>query len=230
MFNDYSDFETGADDEGRLGPARAAQQGWLTVTQLKRGALISLGLAALIGVYLTMVGGWSILALGVLSLLSAVAYTAGPLPLAYVGLGDLFVVLFFGFGAVGGTYIVQAGELSLPTPVLMWGWGVGALATAILVVNNLRDREGDARVGKRTLAVRFGARVARLEYTLLLTSAFVWPALQGVWPPLLLTPLAAWLTLKVWREDGAALNPLLGRTAQLELLYCLSGAIGVLYS
>jgi 1,4-dihydroxy-2-naphthoate octaprenyltransferase len=227
LVNDYSDFEKGADDDARLGPARAAAQGWLSVRDLKRGAALSLALAALIGVYLTSVGGAPILALGVASLLSAVAYTAGPFPLAYVGLGDLFVLMFFGGGAVGGTYYLLAADLS--AGALAAGGAVGALATAILVVNNLRDREGDARVGKRTLAVRFGARAARLEYSALLAVAFSlvgWrAAVEGdiAWlAPLVTLPLALRRALQVWRTDGAALNPLLGATARLELLFCLA--------
>jgi len=222
LVNDYSDFISGADDGERLGPARAAQKGWLSVEELKRGALVSLGLAGLTGVYLTYVAGWPILVLGLLSLLCAVAYTAGPFPLAYLGLGDVFVLLFFGFGAVGGTYYVQAQRL--PLELLGWGWSVGVLATAILVVNNLRDRVGDALVNKRTLAVRFGATATRLQYSALTLSAFIWPALCGAWLPLALTPVALLLCVQVWRLDGGALNPLLGRTALLELAFCLLSA------
>ena len=231
LVNDYSDFETGADDENRLGPARAAQKGWLSVKQLKRGAQWSLALAGLTGVYLTWVGGWPILVLGILSIICAIAYTAGPLPLGYVGLGDVFVMIFFGFGAVAGTYFVQAGSVTLH--VWPWCWAVGALATAILVVNNLRDRVGDETVGKRTLAVRFGPEFARLQYTLLVLSAFAVPGYH-FWSlsstcdsepwialtPFLVLPLGVLLIRQVWTTDGEALNPLLGRTALLELLFC----------
>ena len=228
LVNDYSDFEKGTDDETRLGPARAAAQGWLSPTQLKKGAIVSLILAALCGVYLTFIGGWPILVLGLASLISAVAYTAGPFPLAYLGLGDLFVLLFFGFGAVGGTTWLLCAE-ALPPETWIAGANVGALATAILVVNNLRDRHGDARNQKNTLAVRFGASFARWEYTLLVfgalaTNLYVAYSLQSwAWLcPMLLLPLA-WLRVRqIWRLDGRALNPLLGQTAQLELLYCFS--------
>ena len=236
LVNDYSDFETGADDENRLGPDRAAQKGWLSVEQLKRGAQVSLALAGLTGAYLTWVGGWPILVLGVLSIICAIAYTAGPFPLGYLGLGDVFVMLFFGFGAVAGTYFVQAG--TVPEHVWPWCWAVGALATAILVVNNLRDRVGDASVGKRTLAVRFGASFARLQYTLLVVSAFAVPgysylSISGscnteAWIalcPLVVLPLGIMLIYKVWATDGEALNPLLGQTAGLELLFCLLATV-----
>ncbi|MBM4292541.1 MAG: 1,4-dihydroxy-2-naphthoate polyprenyltransferase [Deltaproteobacteria bacterium] len=235
LVNDYSDFEKGADDDARLGPARAAARGWLSVRDLKRGAALSLGLAALLGVYLTAVGGAPILALGVASLLSAVAYTAGPLPLAYVGLGDLFVLLFFGLGAVGGTYYLLAGALS--AGALAAGAAVGALATAILVVNNLRDRHGDARAGKRTLAVRWGATAARVEYSVLLAAAFAfvgWRAAaegDAAWlAPLAALPLALHRARQVWVTDGAALNPLLGATARLELIFCLALSVALALS
>lgn len=228
LVNDYSDFMSGADDAERVGPARAAQKGWLSVDELKRGALVSLGLAGLTGVYLTIVAGWPILMLGLMSLLCAVAYTAGPFPLAYLGLGDLFVLLFFGFGAVGGTYFVQAS--ALPLELAGWGWSVGALATAILVVNNLRDRVGDAQVNKRTLAVRLGPTAARLQYSALALSAFIWPSLCGLWLPLTLTPIALILCVQVWRLDGADLNPLLGKTALLELVFCGLSAASLAWS
>ena len=239
LINDYSDFERGADDETRIGPARAAAQGWLTPAQLKRGAVYSLVSAGLIGVYLTAVGGWPILALGTASLIAAYAYTAGPLPLAYVGLGDLFVILFFGWGAVGGTVWLLTGVLTLDTFIA--GGSVGALAAAILVVNNLRDRHGDAASGKRTLAVRFGATAARVEYTALVLGALIALAGWGVygveavdasarwawWAPLLVTPLALMRVRQVWTHDGVALNPLLGATAQLELIVCLLLSVGL---
>lgn len=233
LVNDFSDFEKGTDDDHRLGPARAAAQGWLSAMELKRAAILCLALAGVCGIYLTWIGGWPILALGLASLLCAVAYTAGPFPLAYLGLGDLFVLLFFGLGAVvGTTWLLCA---SLTPPEAWWSGGaVGALATAILVVNNLRDREGDQRHDKRTLAVRFGARFARLEYTVLVGSALLislgLALTTGDWgwgTPLLITPLAVQRIRQVWRTDGAALNPLLGATAQLELLFCLCLTLGL---
>lgn len=235
LVNDYSDFERGADTENRLGPARAASQGWLSVDQLKRGAMICFGFAILDGVYLTWIGGWPILILGVLSVLCAIAYTAGPFPLGYRGLGDLFVMIFFGFGAVCGTYYLQA--QTLHSSLFAASWAVGALATSILVVNNLRDRVGDQQVGKRTLAVRFGETFTRWQYTLLMLSAFIVVIIEGlnqqqVWGwsvPLLLLPFAVLRVREIWRLDGAALNPLLGKTAQLELLFCLFLSGGLLW-
>ena len=227
LINDYADFERGTDNDDRIGPARAAAQGWLTAQDLKRAALLSLGGAALLGGYLTWVGGWPILILGILSIICAYAYTTGPFPLAYLGLGDVFVLLFFGLGAVGGTTWLLTADLGWHD--YLTGLAVGALATAILVVNNLRDREGDADNNKRTLAVRFGARFARLEYTFAVGGAFLavsflaWDMKSWGWAtPLIIAPLAVQRIRQVWRADGADLNPLLGQTAQLELLFCLT--------
>jgi 1,4-dihydroxy-2-naphthoate polyprenyltransferase len=231
LVNDWADFRRGADGADRLGPARAVAQGWLTARQVAVGAAVSLTLAAAVGVYLVGVGGWPILALGLASLVCAVAYTAGPFPLGYHGLGDLFVLLFFGLGAVGGTYFVQAGALN--AEVVAAGTALGLLATAILVVNNLRDRAGDARAGKRTLAVRFGARFTRLEYVLCVVGAYALAAglaASGRWGwalTALSLPLAVAATRGVLRTDGAALNPLLGATARLELVFGLLAAVGV---
>ncbi|MGM0578868.1 MAG: 1,4-dihydroxy-2-naphthoate polyprenyltransferase [Myxococcota bacterium] len=234
LANDASDFLNGADGEDRLGPARAAQKGWLGVRQVVAGAGVTLGLALLVGIYLAGVGGWPIVAIGVAGLASAVAYTAGPVPLGYVGLGDPLVLAFFGPAAVGGTYLVQAGHV--PAHVWLASLPVGLLATAILVVNNLRDRHTDARAGKRTLAVRLGARGARIEYALLLLVSFAVPpavVAAGLGGPGWLLPLLAIpVAWRRWRTvattDGAALNPELGGTARLELIFGLLLGAGVL--
>jgi 1,4-dihydroxy-2-naphthoate octaprenyltransferase len=229
LVNDYADFQKGTDREDRLGPARAAAQGWLSVDDLKKGAIFCLIIAFLLGIYLSYHGGLGILILGICSLMAAVAYTAGPFPLAYLGLGDLFVLLFFGLGAVGGTYYLQAQTLSMLS--LFAGLAVGSLATAILVVNNLRDRISDEKSHKRTLAVRFGAKWTRIEYTILIAFAFLFCSVT-FWQiqtsmryaflvPLILLPRAVKLVRLVWMKDGVELNPLLGQTAQLEMFYCL---------
>jgi 1,4-dihydroxy-2-naphthoate octaprenyltransferase len=225
--NDYFDHRKGADTPDRVGPARAVASGWIQPHQMAIATAISLGLAFAVGLYLIDVGGWPILAIGISSLVCAVAYTGGPLPLAYVGLGDLFVLLFFGLAAVVGTYWVQAA--AAPAHVWMAGTSVGLLATAILVVNNLRDRFTDAKASKRTLAVRLGATAARWEYTLLQIGAFggvaVGALLGWVGPGWMLAwlalPLAVWEAKGVWTKDGAALNPHLGGAARVELLFGL---------
>ena len=155
LVNDYADFERGADGEARLGPARAASSGWFTPAQLRRGAALALGCAAVVGLYLVAQGGIWIAAAGALALVAAWAYTAGPAPLGYRGFGDLLVFVFFGLFAVTGTHAVQAQAFS--AAALGSAIPVGLMATAILAVNNLRDLEGDAAVGKRTVAVRLGA-------------------------------------------------------------------------
>jgi 1,4-dihydroxy-2-naphthoate polyprenyltransferase len=234
--NDYHDHVRGADSPDRRGPLRASASGLLPPRRVLGAAFASFALAVAVGAYLIAVAGWPILVIGLLSLASGWAYTGGPYPLGYHGWGELFVLAFFGFVAVGGTYYVQ----SLHWPgVDAWAAaaGVGALAAAILVVNNLRDRETDARAGKRTLAVRLGDRGTRLEYVLLLTAAYAVTA--GLYllleKPLLLLPLAslplaAWLISRLWREhDPRRLNPLLPRTAQLLTLYGLLLAAGVAF-
>ncbi len=232
LVNDVEDFERGADDEHRMGPARAVEQGLLSAAQVRRGAILSFAAAALFGGYLVYLVGWPILLLGVISILSGIAYTAGPWPLAYLGLGDVFVFLFFGLGAVGGTYFVQTGTVT-PT-VLLSGTAIGALATAILAVNNTRDVDNDRRAGKRTLAVRLGEQATRAEYAAMIALAFAIPfALYArLGSTALLLPLVAatWaivLVRRVYRSNGPALNPLLGDTARLELLQHAGSAVGL---
>ena len=187
--NDVFDFEKGADTGDRLGPLRAVQAGLLEPAQMRRGMVVAFGLAVLCGLYLTYVAGWPIVAIGILSILSGIAYTGGPYPLGYHGLGDLFVMLFFGFVAVPGTAFVNLGYV----PEVAW-WAalpVGALATNILVVNNVRDRETDRAAGKRTLVARFGRTFGVAEYVLLLFVAYAVPPLlllQGYGSLFLLVP------------------------------------------
>ena len=157
FYNDYADFQHGADTESRLGPARATQRGWLTPQQMRHGAWGAFLASALAGLYLVSIGGWPILLLGLLSIAMGFAYTGGPFPLAYHGLGELAVFVFFGFGAVCGTYFLQTGSIS--DVCLAAAAALGALASAILVVNNLRDVQTDQAAGKNTLAVRFGVLV-----------------------------------------------------------------------
>ncbi|MEM7410177.1 MAG: 1,4-dihydroxy-2-naphthoate polyprenyltransferase [Myxococcota bacterium] len=233
--NDFADAEKGADTEARQGPPRAVQQGWLTAHQMRRGAVLAFGLAFLVGLYLVAVGGWPILALGLVSIAAGYAYTGGPYPLGYHGLGDVAVFLFFGLGAVCGTVWVQLGTL----PLEAW-WAalpVGALATAVLCVNNLRDVATDRVAGKRTLAVRFGETAARAEYTGLVALALgvplVWWLLldaQWIWLPLLCAPPAIGLVRALRRERGSALNPILERTARLALLFSAFFAAGIALS
>lgn len=231
--NDVFDYEKGADGESRLGPPRAVASGLLSPRQMRRGLAAVLVAAVLCGAVLAWQVGWPIVAIGIASLLSAVAYTGGPYPLGYHGLGDVFVLGFFGFVAVGGTSYVHLGTV----PPLAWltALAVGGLATNILVVNNLRDRESDLVAKKRTLAVRFGRTGALVEYALftavaLATPVVAWSAgLTG--PAVLLGCLPGPLLLRnFWttrRSEGRDLNVALVSTARAVFIYaaCLSGGI-----
>ena len=199
--NDLGDFERGTDTPERVGPLRVTTAGLLSAGDVKRGIVVVLALAAVCGVYLILVGGWPILAVGLLSMLAAVAYTYGPIPFGYYGLGDLATFVFFGFVAVVGTYYVQAAATASPTaPLLVWIAAIpmGALVTAILVVNNVRDADTDRAAGKRTLAVTLGRRGARIEYVIMLALAYAVPFVlwlgfgMSLWVllPLLTIPLA----------------------------------------
>jgi 1,4-dihydroxy-2-naphthoate octaprenyltransferase len=234
LANDVFDFKKGADTSGRTGPLRVTQAGLLTPNQVLGGVILTFGLAAVIGLYLILVGGWPILVIGVLSILSGIAYTGGPFPLGYKGLGDLFVFLFFGFAAVCGTYYVQAGSLSVAA---IWAAvPMGALTTNILVVNNLRDIASDRAVGKRTMAVRLGVKGARVEYVLLLVLTYASPVLMWGTGVTTAWVLAAWLSLPwvvsptklVFRAEGRILNQALAEAARLELVYGLALSLGLI--
>ncbi len=234
LANDVFDFEKGADTEARIGPPRATQLGLLTPRQMKRGMLVVFGLALLVGLYLTAVAGPAIVAIGLVSIAAAVAYTGGPWPLGYHGLGDLAVFVFFGVVAVTGTVFVQLGQV--PPLAFVASIPVGALATAILVVNNLRDIETDRAAGKRTLAVRLGRRAARGEWALLVGSAYGLASLPWLLLGASAWVLLCWLTLplagKLGRvifsqETGPPLNAALAGTAQLSLFFSLLFAAGL---
>lgn len=245
--NDVFDHEKGADTHERLGPTRATQAGLLTARQVRAGMLVTIALTLPIGLYLAAVGGAPILAIGVASILSGVAYTGGPYPLGYHGLGDVFVFVFFGLVAVCGTTYVQLGAL----PPLAWlaAIPVGAIATAVLVVNNVRDRETDVRAGKRTLAVRLGRRAGVIEYALLFVAAYAVPAALAFAPvraavlagrppgdlpwvllPLLTLPVAARLLRVLATTDGRPLNACLASTAKLLLAFSVLFAAGLVLS
>jgi 1,4-dihydroxy-2-naphthoate octaprenyltransferase len=188
---------------------------------VERGAWLAFGLAFLMGIGLAAVGGWPIVALGLASLVAGAAYSGGPRPLSHLPLGELFVFLFFGLAAVGGSYYLQAQEIT--ARALLAGAVMGLPAAAVLVVNNYRDRHTDARAGRRTLAVLLPAKASRREYALLmLAPLLLMPWLfQGGWPmltPALLLPPALRLVARLFREEGAALNGVLAGTAGFQLL------------
>jgi 1,4-dihydroxy-2-naphthoate octaprenyltransferase len=233
--NDVFDFDKGADGPDRLGPTRAVAAGLITPRAMRLAMALTFVLATLVGIYLVGVAGWPIVAIGLCSIAAAVAYTGGPYPLGYHGLGEVFVFLFFGLVAIGGTYFVQVGRID--TRALAHAIPIGVLASAIIVVNNLRDRVSDARVGKRTLAVRLGREGTLTEYRVFLIVAYamplVWWMMDGntraLWMclPWLSAPLAIATERRLRHTDGAALNPLLGETARLLAIYGLLSALGV---
>lgn len=234
LANDVFDFKKGADTHERLGPPRVTQMGLLAPNQVLIGMCVALGLAALIGLYLIYVGGWVILVIGILAILCAIAYTGGPFPLGYLGLGEVFVFLFFGLAAVCGTYFVQAGTVS----PLAWLAAIplGLLACAILVVNNLRDIDTDRAAGKKTLAVRFGVNATTWEYRVFLALAYLIPLTFVFFDFELLWVLLSWGSLPLARpllrlvqnERGRALNAALAGTARLEFVYALLFASGLI--
>jgi 1,4-dihydroxy-2-naphthoate polyprenyltransferase len=231
--NDLFDFLRGVDTAARVGPVRVTQAGLLTPRQVRAGMWTVFAVAALIGVYLIRVGGWPVVLIGLAAILAAIAYTGGPFPLGYHGLGEVFVFLFFGLAAVGGTYYVQAGTMRAAA----WWASVpmGLLAVAIIVVNNLRDIATDRAAGKQTLAVRFGERGTEAEYLALVAVAYLAPvamwatraASAWVLLALLSLPLVPPLFRRLRRERGRALNGVLAGTARLELVYGLLFALGL---
>lgn len=231
LANDVFDFKKGTDTAERTGPMRVTQAGLLTPRQVMTGMGTIFMLATLIGLYLVYVGGWPILIIGVLAIVSAIAYTAGPFPLGYNGLGDLFVFLFFGPVAVLGTYYVQSGAI---TSASWWASiPMGLLITAILVVNNLRDIDTDRKAGKRTLAVRFGRGFTQQQYLILLLLSYLIPVimqLSGGYAWVLLSwfsiPLALPLAKDIRNQTGKALNKTLAGTARLGLVYAVLFSIG----
>ncbi|MBV8083610.1 MAG: 1,4-dihydroxy-2-naphthoate polyprenyltransferase [Chloroflexi bacterium] len=225
LANDYSDYVNGADTSARLGPPRAAQSGLLPPEAVRNAAAAVFGIAVICGAYLVTVGGWLILAIGLVCVISGVLYTGGPWPFGYHGLGDLFVFVCFGLLGTAGSAYLQAGTIG--AQAIANAVPVGLLITAILVVNNLRDFHTDRTTGKRTLAVILGERATRLEYTALLVGTYLvplggWLSLRTsiwFWLPYLTLPLALQLGRVVWRAEGRALNPALAGTARLTLLY-----------
>lgn len=233
LANDVYDFEQGVDTASRLGPVRVTQAGLLTVEDVKHGMWLAFYLAAVLGAYLTAIAGWPVVVIGLASIVAAIAYTGGPFPLGYRGLGDLFVLLFFGFVAVCGTVWVQVGTI-LPAA---WPAGlmVGCLASAILVVNNVRDHETDRIAGKRTLPVMFGRTFGVIEYAVLLIVAFasayamVWFRYVSAWALIsyLTLPIAIVLFLHVRKYRGPVLNHTLAQTAKLLFLFSALFSMGV---
>ena len=236
LANDYFDFRHGADTAERLGPTRVTQSGIFRPNQVALATAIAFGVALLLGLYLVSVGGMPIVLIGLFCIGCGLAYTGGPFPFGYHGLGDLFCFLCFGVLAVTGTYCLQAGSVTFT--VLLASAPVGLLCTNILVVNNLRDIDTDRAAGKRTLAVLIGRDATRRQYVLFLLIAYALPlTLQQVgassiflfWLPYVTAPRAARLALFVFTKEGRVLNLALKDTALLHLQYGVLFAISLLH-
>ncbi len=233
--NDYFDFKKGADTDDRIGFERATAAGHISANSMRNATIITMGLAFLFGLFLVWHAGWAIFWIGVASLVFGVLYTGGPFPLGYNGLGDVFVFIFFGIVAVMGTYYVNALEWSNAS---FWAsLSVGALATNILVVNNLRDVEQDKVAGKNTLGVLFGEQSLRWEYLLMLLLALAIPLhfyvqldySMVIFLPYLTIPGGFYLLHKVWFEDDKrTFNKLLKQTAQFMTLFGILFSVGII--
>ena len=235
--NDYSDFHRGADNDGRLGPARATQTGMLSESDMRAGIVVAFALATALGGYLAWIGGWPIIAIGLASIICGLAYTGGPWPFGYHALGEAFVFVFFGLIAVTGTAFLQMGSWS--SLALAVSVPIGLLVTNILVVNNLRDLPTDRAAGKNTLAVTLGDGATRAEYAIFTALAYIAVAAlafstagnRWVLLPWLSSPIAALLVGRVLGGlSGKELNPMLKQTAMVLLLFGALLTIGLLLS
>ncbi len=236
LYNDVGDYERGADRAERLGPPRAVSSGWLEPGEVRRAVVVVFAVALAVGAWLVVWhGGWPILVLGLASVGAGVAYTGGPRPIAYSATGELFVFVFFGLGAVLGTYYLQT---------FSWTWGgvisasmIGLLAAAVIVVNNYRDLDNDRQVGKRTFAVRAGRAWSKVEFVVLLGLPYALILAlgrlthSGWWLllPLCSAPMAAWIAVRFFRErPGPGFNRILADTAQLQLIFSCLLAVALL--
>jgi 1,4-dihydroxy-2-naphthoate octaprenyltransferase len=233
MHNDAVDSERGGDGPDRVGPPRVTAMGLLSASNVKRGAAACFTMAATMGLYLVLVGGWPILLLGVLSIVAGWAYNGGPLPIAYTPLGEIFVIAFFGVGAVGGTYWLCTDYLG-PAAVAA-GLALGLLAAAVLLANNYRDVDADTRVGRRTLAIVAGPHITTWIYAGLMLLPFTLLPMIGdtlkhghVWPTLLIFPMALVLVYRFMHEPrGRGFNRILIRTVQMQFLFGLMLCVGL---
>jgi len=232
LINDALDFKKGADTAERIGPKRVTQSGIFKPDQVWWAGIFCFVGAALLGLPLVMAGGWPIVAIGIFSLLAGYAYTGGPYPLAYLGLGDLFVLVFFGWVAVGGVYYLNTGAMDLAGFVA--GTQVGLLATVLIAINNLRDAKTDIKAAKKTLPVRFGSRFARMEITLLCLipffSGIYWMQTGLKWAfalPFFVLPVAIQLVRKVFStEPSEVYNRYLAQAAAIQLCFGVLLSLG----
>ncbi len=231
--NDLYDFHKGADNEKRKGPVRVLASGLISVKEMKLGIIFVFGIAFLLGLYLVNEAGVIILVVGIFSIIAGIAYTAGPFPLAYNGLGDVFVFLFFGIVGTVFTYYLHSRTINLIS--ILASIPVGALITNILVINNFRDIEEDKAANKKTLAVLLGRTFTKYQFIFLLILSFVIPALLYlffqfnviIFLPYLSLPLAIKLIKMLYTFDGIQLNKTLELTAKFSALFGILFAIGI---
>ena len=232
--NDLYDFIAGTDKKDRVGPTRVLASGLISVNEMKIGISITFSSAFILGMYLVYISSWITLIIGIVSIIAGFAYTAGPFPLAYNGLGDVFVFLFFGFVGTIGTYYVQT--LTVTEFVVWASVPVGALITNILVINNYRDIDEDRLAGKNTLAVKFGRNFTRFQYVSFMILSYLVPFIAFftykqsylLFLPLITIPLSIKLIRMIYIFEGKELNKTLELTAKLSAIYGILFAIGIL--
>ena len=234
LVNDLFDYINGADNEDRLGPDRALQKGLLSKSQIESAIFFIFTMAVVLGFYLALIGGWPIVIIGSISILFGFLYTSGPYPLAYNGLGDIFVFVFFGLVAVPGTYYLHTGMFTFEAIIL--GSALGCLSTCILIINNLRDIDNDKKHKKNTLAVYIGRKFTKIEYLLLITTAYLIPIYisyafgnkSSIYIVYFTLPIAIRLLIDVFHKTDLALNITLEGTAKLLFLYTLLFSFGII--
>ena len=231
--NDVFDFQKGTDRQDRKGPIRATQAGLISAENMKKAMWQTFALAICVGIYLALIGGWPIVIIGLASIVAGIAYTGGPYPLGYHGLGDVFVFIFFGIIAVPGTYYLQTDTIN---SLSIWmGIVMGMLSNAILVVNNLRDADTDKLSGKKTLAVRFGKKFSRVQYSILvlipfLLPIYLWWTLENelsLLIPIFAMPISFNLIYQIFLFSGSDLNFVLIRTARFLFIFTLLLSTGL---
>ena len=231
--NDVFDFQKGTDRQDRKGPIRATQAGLISEENMKKAMWQTFALAICVGIYLALIGGWRIVIIGLASIVAGIAYTGGPYPLGYHSLGDVFVFIFFGIIAVPGTYYLQTDTIN---SLSIWmGIVMGMLSNAILVVNNLRDADTDKLSGKKTLAVRFGKKFSRVQYSILvlipfLLPIYLWWTLENelsLLIPIFAIPISFNLIYQIFLFSGSDLNFVLIRTARFLFIFTLLLSTGL---
>lgn len=235
FINEIYDFRKGADTEERLGPLRTVANGIISESMMMKASILVASVTFVLGLWLVWISGWAILVIGLLSLLMAWAYTGGPYPLAYKGLGEIFVILFFGIAAVMGTYYAQMGDWSFDTMLL--ALSIGLLSSNLLSINNIRDIETDIKAQKRTIATRIGRKNAETVLRLQTLLSYVFPIIlfvrgysYPIFLPLLTLPLALIMLVRVKSRQGRELNVSLQDSAKLLVVFGLMLTIAIVFS